>query len=493
MNELSIGYWGLPEEAWTLQEQFPSNDFELTVQVVNEVTAFASLEREWDELAANSSATVFQTFDWQYLWWKHFAVRRDCHLFLVLVKSGEKLIGIAPFYIQTYSIMGFRIFRQLKFVGGGIQSSRLTVLSLERDGPSDYLDIVAMRGHERQVASVLAAFLRQKSYLWDEMYFQNVPEESTISTYLFPLLRQSGGSMTTSTADACLKVELPDTYEAYLRSLKKKARQHCRHACRVYFEDEQYKLEDVSQAGKIDGSLEILSQLHQNRWNRLGYAGLFSDSRFVSLHNEVAKAFAKKDRLWFKVLRREGKPVAAELGYKFNDRIYPYTSGFDEGRVAGSPHSSPGLAMKLLVITDGIRSGFKMVDLSRGGESYKYDLTSAEAHNTHVNLYFSSRKNDRRRKAFHVFTSFVSAVARVNCEIEIMKVIARQKKTKFIFPDYARSLRRRFSAGNASLSSRLKKGNLKLNPLSERSEYANKGSAKQGNLVQSKEEQPVRQ
>ncbi len=488
VNELSIGYWGLPEEAWTLQEQSPSGDFELTVQVVNEVSAFASLEHQWDELAENSSSTVFQTFDWQYLWWKHFATRHDCHMFLVLVKSGEKLIGIAPFYIQSYSILGFRIFRQLKFTGGGIQSSKLSVLSLERDGPSDYLDIIAMRGHERQVTSVLAGFLREKAYLWDEMYFQNIPEESIISAYLLPLMRQSGCSVATSTADECLKVDLPDTYEAYLGSLKKKARQHCRHACRVYFENQQYKLDDVSQPGKIDGSLEVLSKLHQKRWNELGYAGLFSDSRFESLHNDVAKTFAKKGRLWFKVLRREGKPVAAELGYKFNGRIYPYTSGFDEGRVAGSPHSSPGLAMKLLVVKDGISSGSKMVDLSRGGEGYKYDLTSNVTHNIHATVHFSSRKTDRRRRTFHVYRAVVSTMARVNCEIEIMRVMARQKKTKFILPDYVRSLRHRASTGSTGLFSRLKKGSMKLTPLAEDFEPSKRGEVKPHAQTQPKEQ-----
>ncbi len=450
------------DEFSVLPEGQATGPVRLTAEIIDDVNLFAMLEADWDELAENSTATVFQTFDWQYLWWKHFATRPDCRLFIVLIREGERLVGLAPFYIQSYSVLGLSVFRRLKFLGGGLQSSQLTVLSLERDGPADYLDIVAATGFEEEVSRTLGEVLKEKSYLWDDMYFQNLPEGAILSSHLLPLLGESGCEISTSTTDACLKVELPETYEGYLAPLKKKVRQHFRHAYRAYFQNPEYSLEDVISTGSIGDSLEILSRLHQKRWNAVGYPGLFSDKRFTSLHSELAETLARKNRLWFKMLRKGGKPVVVELGYKFNDRIYPYTSGFDQERGTGSQNSSPGLAMKLLVIEEGISEGYQIVDLSRGGESYKYDLTSVVTHNSEVTARFSDGGSGARKTAFGVYKNLNSVYARVSCEIGIMKVLARQKGTPLVFSEYLESVKKRFSGESRSVISRLAAGKFKL-------------------------------
>ncbi len=474
MNDLSLSPVFMPDETCVLAEGPVAESSRLTVEVIDDARSFSSFEAEWDGLVENSTATVFQSFDWQYLWWKHFATSPDCRLFIILVRDGETLVGIAPFYIQSYSVIGLRIFRRLKFLGGGLQSSHLTVLSLERDGPADYLDIVAARGFEEAVSRAVADLLREKSYMWDDMYFQNVPEGALLLSHLVPLLETSGCELATASTDACLKVELPDTYEGYLLPLKKKVRQHFRHAYRGYFQNPEYLLEDVVENGRISDKLETLSRLHQKRWNAVGYPGLFSDKRFEGLHNELAETFARKGRLWFKILTKKGKPIVVELGYKFNGRIYPYTSGFHQDRGAGSQSSSPGLAMKLLVIEEGIREGYQIVDLSRGGESYKYDLTSNVTYNSEITARFVSRSSAVRKVAFGVYRNLNSVFARANCEIGIMRVLARQKGTPLIFSEYFESVKKRFSGESRSVISRLAAA--KLNSFRRENNNVNKES-----------------
>src|SRR5206468_2654218 len=43
-----------------------------SIEVVEREPDFAALREEWEELCTLAGARVYQSFDWQWLWWKHF-------------------------------------------------------------------------------------------------------------------------------------------------------------------------------------------------------------------------------------------------------------------------------------------------------------------------------------------------------------------------------------------------------------------------------------
>lgn len=424
------------------------------VHIVTDENALGSLASEWDALVSRSSGTIFQTFDWQYLWWKHFASKPQHHLLVVLFRENGRLIGIAPLFLQSYTIMGFRIFRQLKLLGSGLRSEKSPVLSLERDGPADYLDVIAERGSEQKVATSLSSFLKNNGYLWDEIEFQNLPEDGILLNYVLPRLSAFDLEIFKKETDVCPKVLLPDSLDKYLSSLRIKVRRNLRHSYRAYFENPEYDVGDFGQKGNVDGALQSLSMLHQKRWNAIGYPGLFSDYRFESLQRDLVKALGKKGKVWIKVLRHQGKPIAARLGFKHNGQVCDYLSGFELTRRSGSPnYSGAGMALILSVVKESIESKCGVFDLARGDEAYKSDLTSTVTRNYRVSVR-PKRDHGRRYFTYKMSSGRYSLVSRINCESTIFSMIAKERGGLLAVPSYIQNLIGRLSGGSASLSVR---------------------------------------
>jgi CelD/BcsL family acetyltransferase involved in cellulose biosynthesis len=108
--------------------------------VLEDTREFAALEEEWAELyEACPKATPFQSWAWLYSWWEHYG--EGYELRIVAVRSGELLVGVLPLMIQQR--FGFK---RLLFVGTGV---------------TDYLDLLAREGSEREVAEAGVRILRR--------------------------------------------------------------------------------------------------------------------------------------------------------------------------------------------------------------------------------------------------------------------------------------------------------------------------------------------
>ncbi len=430
----------------------PDTSLQPTIEIVTELTILRSLEKEWDELVSNSSGTIFQTFDWQYLWWKHFASDSQRHLLVVFIRENGRLIGIAPFFLQTFLMMGFRIFRQLKLMGSGLKSEKTPVLSVEREGPGDYLDVIAERGQEEKVADSVCRFITDNDDLWDEIELQNLPEDGVLLNHVLPRLQASDFEIAKEPTDVCPKVLLPKSLDEYLGSLRIKVRRNLRHSFRAYFENPDYTAEEFGPEGNLDGALQALSLLHQKRWNMSGYPGLFSDKRFETMQRDLVKTLSKKDRVWIKLLRHEGKPVAGRLGFKFNGQVCDYLSGFEMGQQAGSvSYSGTGMALIVSVIKESIESNWKVFDLARGNEAYKFDLTSTVYQNYRVTLRRKRMNRHHIHMAYRMSSVGYSLLSRAACESEIFKLRKEEKGFIRAVPSYAGHFVGRLSGRSSKL------------------------------------------
>ena len=88
---------------------------EFVLKVLQDEVDWPALESCWDELLlATPGHTVFQSYDYQRLWWRHFA--GDSELFIVLVVHDGAVVGIAPLQIRAVSYFG-QYCHQLAFIG----------------------------------------------------------------------------------------------------------------------------------------------------------------------------------------------------------------------------------------------------------------------------------------------------------------------------------------------------------------------------------------
>jgi CelD/BcsL family acetyltransferase involved in cellulose biosynthesis len=122
--------------------------------------AFADLRDEWNELLARCErATIFQSWEWNEAWWRHFG--SDKHLRLLQVREHGRLVGLAPFYVSRYPGIPLR---RLAFVGVG---------------SSDYLDVLAPMHQAFDVCTAIALYLTS-SRGHDLVDLQDLPPTSVL-------------------------------------------------------------------------------------------------------------------------------------------------------------------------------------------------------------------------------------------------------------------------------------------------------------------------
>lgn len=99
-----------------------------------------------------------------------------------------------------------------------------------------------------------------------------------------------------------------------------------------------------------------------------GIEGFSTSSEFWRFQKEVAKDFLARGWLHLGVLEADGSPVAFQYGFKFNNKLYHYQTGFDPNY----EKHSVGLISTGLMIESAFKEKLQEYDFLRGEEDYKY-------------------------------------------------------------------------------------------------------------------------
>ncbi|MBI4553683.1 MAG: GNAT family N-acetyltransferase [Candidatus Latescibacteria bacterium] len=400
----------------------------LTIDVVREIEEFSALHDEWNAIVTASSATVFQTFEWMFLWWKHFGADPARALHLLLFRHDGRLVGVAPFFLETHTFAGVLLHRRLRLLGCGVVHDGASGLFTEY-GSTDYLDIIGLPDYETSITHHLAVYLQRSSALYGEVEFVNVPQESLVVRTLVPQFDRQGVPYTLTRLDVCPRLNVPSSMEVYLRGRGSRVR-HSLEQARKTFTDAT--VETIYSPEAVQGAFHDLVRLHQQRWNRLGYLGLFANSRFQRFQEEVARVFLERGWLWFQRVQMNGQTIAARLGFAFNGCFYDFLSGFD----VDSPFAKrrPGHVLLLRMIEDAIKTQGRVVDLLRGNERYKFDLTPDFSYNWGVTVSNPATARSVRVRLYHALHACESLLRRVSKEGLILRVHAREHRfPAFVF------------------------------------------------------------
>jgi CelD/BcsL family acetyltransferase involved in cellulose biosynthesis len=229
----------------------------------------------------------------------------------------------------------------------------------------DYLDCLAVPGHEERVCLDLWAHLAKAD--WDTLSLQPLREDSLLATRLLGLARDAGYQVEVEPDEVTPAVVLPATWEEFLGLLAKKDRHELRRKQRRLAEVGEVRLECVSSPDEARAGMgDFLGLMGESRAEK----ALFLNPQREAFFREIAEALAEAGslRLWF--LEYNKRRVATALAFDVGGTRFLYNSGFDR-EYAGL---SVGLLLKAHTIQDAIARGLRRYDFLRGNEPYKYDL-----------------------------------------------------------------------------------------------------------------------
>jgi CelD/BcsL family acetyltransferase involved in cellulose biosynthesis len=305
--------------------------------------SFDSLASLWTDLRHRLRwDSIFVLPHWLKVWWQAFGGGSESYLFDV--KQDKNIIGVAPLMVRE---------DKAAFIGSA--------------DVCDYMDFVVAPGKE--LAFFTAVLDKLKKDGIKELFLESLRHDSTVLTSLVDLAKGKGYQVTLTQENVSLDLDLPSTWDEYLKTLSPKQRRETGRRFRRLEEEGEINYRSVEDAEpKV---LEIFFKLM--RVSREDKAA-FMTARMESFFRSLAETMAEAKLLRFGILEISGKPVAAVMCFDYNDKVYLYNSGYDPEY----GYLSVGLLSKLLSIKDSIERGRRRYDFLKGPEEYKYRLGGRE-------------------------------------------------------------------------------------------------------------------
>ncbi len=342
-----------------------SSKTSLQLEVVATEAEFAALAAEWEALQTSAQVTsVFETFDWQYLWWRTYARGRP--LRLVLARSAGALVGILPLFVDTVTIAS--PVRLLRLVGTGGDTS-----------PDDLGPLLAA-GREAEIAGALADAVLQLPG-WDVLLITDLQPENAFRTALELRAAAAGLALRHGRSERIAYLALPKSYEAWLQSLHRDRRYRVRHIRKKLAAAHEARFFVWEDRATLPEGIDTLVRLHLKRWR--GRSESFSSPQYLAFHGALMAACLERDRLRLYCLELSGAIVAMFYFYRFRGRVYLMQSGFDPDFAA----FKPGQVLLGHIVEHAIGERHEVLDFLRGDHRYKDELATGERETVFLNVF----------------------------------------------------------------------------------------------------------
>jgi CelD/BcsL family acetyltransferase involved in cellulose biosynthesis len=342
---------------------------ELTLDVVDDEAGFAELRGDWADVAsADPDTNVFLTWQWAQTWWRHFGAAADGHeLHIVVVRDSQGVVGIAPLFRSRVGVgpLAVPALQRINHDSGDYGGMLLTRRADEAVALLvDHLGAQLQRDVAVVVLSRLASDARFTALLGDEL----VRHAATIET----LVEQLG--------EACLFTDVRSGFSLAKQAKKHKIRQRLRR-----LGEQHGDVTFVEHTGdSLDAGLDRLVSLHDRRWEELDepMQGLLAEPARRAFLLDAIRALDTEGMVTLLSIEAAGTPVAVELDFVHENRVFLFKGAFDPAFAA----FSPGQLLHHRVFEDGLADGIDVFDFCRGDAQYKRRWANGERHLSTVTL-----------------------------------------------------------------------------------------------------------
>lgn len=346
---------------------------ELNIQTDTITTAlgFDQLEADWVRLHTSSKKSgLFNTWYWNRLWWDHYGELGELNI--IVVRVHGVIEGIAPLYRCNTRALKIANANTIRFLGSGGDTS-----------PDD-LDVIVNPHADAVVVETLAKAVIQLNEL-DRVQLSDVPEHSLFLKAILRSTSDEGWSLPLLQSQRRKVEALPNTIEAYVKTLSRNSRKQRKRRRRRLAEAGEYRYHLCRTPEEIDLAFDELVSLHQSRHASKGEQGSFGSARYRKFHKALMKAALKRDHLRLYVLVLNEKTVGIEYAFFHKRTLMFFQNGFDPQFEA----LSPGHLIMMHLIDEAIKEGANSVDLLKGEYDYKNSYAKDESLSVGLDIWRS--------------------------------------------------------------------------------------------------------
>lgn len=316
----------------------------------------------WRALLARSAAdTIFLTPEWTQAWLDAYGDGGG--LCTVAVYRGTALIGLALLARRRAALREWPLRERLCFAADG-------------SADSDHLDILAAPGEAATVVETVMARLDALPGTWHALAWNEMPASSPVVPALTRWFDAHGWWRETQTVP-CARVDLPDTWDGYLKMLKPRMRTKVRGLVNTADAEPDLVFDRCTAHADLPARLASLYALHQARWALRGRDGIFTDPAKRDFYERMSRAFLANGWLRFYSLRWRDQYIAHQFCFERNGILSLLQEGFD----TDWSDKGVGNTLRALVFRDCIARGVAVYDFLAGVTPHKLSWGAHETHN----------------------------------------------------------------------------------------------------------------
>jgi len=328
----------------------------LSVTLVEDASVFAAMREEWNELLEKSEAGVFNSWSWLYPWFRRIGPDRQLMILAARDEQGT-LQGVWPLCIEKRRLLG-RTLRRLAYLG-------------ENHVGSDYLDVVSVRGKERQVTTLFVRTLKELQSRWDVLDLTDFREGSltvdVLREELKDFVQQEGERY------VCPYQPLTpgQTFDDFLKGTQR--RDNFLRRLKWLQKQPGYALEIAERPGQVAAPLEEFFRLHRMRWEADGGSQGIKGKGVEAFHRDATQLLAEEGKLRLFSLKVGAETLASVYGIVHGGKFIYFQSGYDPAWA----NKSVGLVLVGETFRHALSERLTEYDFLRGTERYKADWTTA--------------------------------------------------------------------------------------------------------------------
>jgi CelD/BcsL family acetyltransferase involved in cellulose biosynthesis len=266
----------------------------LDIRIISNKRGFQSLREEWQELAKAKDCFIYQTFEWNWIWWKHFGAGKKLHI--ITLRDDKRLVGIIPLFWDTISILNWPVYSCLRFIGSRVSQPRGQAL-MGSHCYSDYLDVIIHPDYQKKAISNVISYFEQAKLRFHKLRLDEVPENSCLWKYLLPALDKKQYDYSVEKSSVCPIVKLNGNWDKYLQSLSKKSRYNNRKSLRQIDENGKkgFHIEEPENIGELETLFDVLVKMHQNGGISRHSPAPLPKAGYIISTEKLREHFTKKD------------------------------------------------------------------------------------------------------------------------------------------------------------------------------------------------------
>lgn len=325
-----------------------------SIQVVSTLEEFKTLSEKWNALLKETASNrIFQTWEWQYIWAKHYLGSN--RLLILLVYEENHLIGIAPLYIGLERGLPLLKPRRLAFLGGG-------------EVCPPYLDFIIPEKKKKGIIPAVLSYLYTEVKGWDILVMDQMPADSSSLDYLYRFFDDAGKVIEIVGQTCCPVIRLAGESGDFLKDIGGNERYNLKRKRRTLEQAGTVEWRRIDSSLDLEKEMAAFAMLHQMRWKAKGKQGSFQSERFSAFHREISALCLDRDWLRLDFLLLNGEKIAGVYGF-FYEGVYSfYLPGLNP---VVAPEASAGRLLLYQVIEQERGEGCVEFDLLRGDADYK--------------------------------------------------------------------------------------------------------------------------